>query len=357
MWFSDGGLSSEYEAGEGDFLRRCYVWDASKCDLCGDCLVKCQYVNYDTERAASEIKALMEGEEAEILSQCITCCACREYCPNGADPYDLILRLQERFEAFPVSKKDAEIMDLAPLAPSEIIPGDPDRPVLSLCVMERMLPPDAIAGQLFEGMTVVKGGDYFCYIGYVHVGKESPVEKGARKFIDKIASLGKEVVFLHDDCFAMVHTKVRDYGISVPFSYKHILEYLRDYLRDHPSRITKLGKKVAYQRPCASRFTPEKDALVDEIFDLIGLERPPRKYERETALCCTGPIIRAFPELAQEIQAKNIDDAIQCGADAIVTLCPVCDRILRRPSEARGFNKIFITDLCRMALGEKAFPE
>jgi Fe-S oxidoreductase len=205
-------------------------------------------------------------------------------------------------------------------------------------------------------MTIVKGGDYWCLIGYVHAGKESPIKKGAQTFIDNLGALGKDIVFLHDDCYAMAHAKVKDYGITIPFKYMHVLEYLRNYLREHKSSITKLNKKVAYQRPCASRYTPEKDVSVDEIFELIGVERPPRKYERETALCCTGPIIRIWPQRAVEIQAKNINDAIQCGADAIVTLCPVCDRILTRPTLERNFNKIYIIDLCRMALGEKSFP-
>ena len=333
------------------------MWDASKCDLCGDCLVKCLYVDYDKDRAVAEIKVLMEGKEAEILSKCITCCACREYCPTGADPYDLICRMQERTGAFPISEDAVAWFDRTLEIPSELIPGDPEKPVLSLCVMENQISEGALDGQLFEGMTVVKGGEYFCYIGYVHVGKESPIEKNARKFIDKMASLGKDIVFLHDDCYAMVHTKIKDYGITVPFKYMHLFEYLRNYLRDHQSSITKLSKKVAYQRPCASRYTPEKDVILDEIFELIGVERPPRKYEREIALCCTSPIIRVFRELAVEVQTKNIDDAIKCGADAIVTLCPLCDRTLRRPTSERGLNKIYITDLCRMALGEKPFPE
>lgn len=332
------------------------MWNSSKCDLCGDCLVKCLYVDYGKDKAVAEIEALMEGKEAEILSKCVTCCACREYCPTGADPYDLILRAQERADAFPVGEDAVAFFDRICEIPGEVIPGDPDKPVLSLCVMESQIPEGAMDGQLFEGMTVVKGGEYFCLIGYVHVGKESPIEKNAQRFIDKMASLGKDIVFLHDDCYAMVHAKVKDYGIAVPFNYMHIFEYLRNYLRDHQSTINKLGKKVAYQRPCASRYTPEKDALLDEIFELIGVERPPRKYERETALCCTGAIIRVFPELAQEVQAKNVDDAIECGADAIITLCPMCDRVLRRPTSQRGLKKIFITDLCRMALGEKPFP-
>ena len=333
------------------------MWDASKCDFCGDCLVKCLYVDYDKDRAVAEIKALMEGRAAEILSQCVTCCACREYCPTGADPYDLIVKAQERFAAFPISKEAAAAFDLTSAIPSELIPGDPEKAVLSLCVMERQLPEGALDSQLFRGMTIVKGGDYFCYIGYVHVGKESPIAKNAQKFIDKIGSLGKEVVFLHDDCYAMTHTKVRDYGIVVPFKYMHIFEYLRNYLKDHISDIIKLNKKVAYQRPCASRYTPEKDALLDEIFELVGVERVRRKYDGETALCCSAPLINVDRARAVQIQARNIDDAIACGADALITLCPICDRVLRRPTSERGLNKVFITDLCRMALGEKPFPE
>jgi len=332
------------------------MWDASKCNLCGDCLVKCQYVNYDREKAMAEIKALQEGKKAEILSKCITCCACREYCPTGADPYDLILKAQEKFQAFPVSEKDAAGMDMAAKLPSEFIPGDPDRPALSLCVLERQIPPGAIEGQMFKGLSIIKGGDYFCLIGYVHIGKETPIKEGAQKFIDRLASLGKEIIFLHDDCYAMVHTKVKDYGIKVPFKYMHIFEYLRNYLRDHQSKITKLGYKVAYQRPCASRFTPEKDVLLEEIFKLIGVERPARQYEREKALCCTAPIIRVFPELAQEVQLQNVQDALAGGADALITLCPICDRILTRPTTARGLKKIYITNLCRMALGELDGP-
>ena len=79
------------------------MWDALKCDLCGDCLVKCRYVDYDADRAAGEIKLLMEGEAAEILNVCITCMACSDYCPTGADPSNLIFRMQEKTGASPIA--------------------------------------------------------------------------------------------------------------------------------------------------------------------------------------------------------------------------------------------------------------
>lgn len=332
------------------------MWDASKCDLCGDCLVRCAYIGYDRDSAVRDIRALMSGSDAEVLHKCITCCACREYCPTGADPFDLICRMQEKTGAFPISEAGLASFERVLDTPSQVIPGDPDKPVLSLCVVGPMLPEGALDGHLFQGMTVVKGADYFCLLGYVHVGKETPIQQKARRFIDNIAGLGKEIIFLHDDCYATVHTKVKDYGITVPFRYMHIFEYLRNYLREHRRSITRLGKKVAYQRPCSSRYTPEKDALLDEIFELIGVERPTRRYDREAALCCTTPIIRVFPELAAEVQTRNVRDAIECGAEALVTLCPLCDRVLRRPTSQLGLTKVYITDLCRMALGERPWP-
>jgi len=137
----------------------------------------------------------------------------------------------------------------------------------------------------------------------------------------------------------------------------HLFEYLRNYLRDHKNKVTRLNKKVAYQANCATRWMHEYDAFLDEIFQLIGVERPSRQYERLNALCCSAPVIYNNRELAVDIQKKNFEDAIACGADAIITSCPICDRVLRRPSSQFGLPKIFITDLCRIALGEKPWPE
>ncbi len=340
------------------------MWDASKCDLCGDCLVKCRYVDYDKDRAIAEIKLLMEGRDADILSKCITCVACNDYCPTGADPSNLIFKIQEKTGTSPIVVAGAPILDgyakgLEGLGePSQLIPGSPDRPVLSLDSFEfEQIPEGTLDSQLFEGMTVVRGSEYMSLVGLVHLGGESFVEKYAQRVIDKLASLGKDIVYFHNEGFVLAHVKAKEYGIPVPFNYTHLFEYLRNYLMAHQASITKLGKKVAYQANCATRWVPEQDTFLDEIFELIGVERPPRQYERLNALCCTMPIINTNRELAVEIQQRNVKDAIECGADVLITSCPLCDRGLRRPTSQLGLPKIFITDLCRIGLGEKSWPE
>jgi Fe-S oxidoreductase len=340
------------------------MWDASKCNLCGDCLVNCRYVTYDKDKAVAEIKLLIEGKEADILSRCTTCIACNDYCPTGADPSNLIFTMQEKIGTCPIVVVGKPALGelvkglVGRGDPVQLIPGDPNRPVLSFDSFQfEQFPEGTLDSQLFKGMTVVRGGEYMSLAGCVHMGGESFVEKYGQRVLDRLASLGKDIVYMHNEGFVLADVKAKEYGFKVPFKYLHLFEYLRNYLRDHKGNITKLGKKVAYQANCATRWIPEHDAFLDEIFELVGVERPQRQYERLNALCCSAPIIYTNRELATDIQKKNFEDAIACGADAIITSCPVCDRILRRPSSQFGMPKIFIADLCRIALSEKPWPE
>jgi len=301
----------------------------------------------------------VEGSEPEILRQCFTCGACNEYCKKGAHPHDRILQLQEeKLGGLPAPEAVFTEHKWLASMPGQLIKGDPGKPVLSLALLEPLLPPGAVEGQMFEGLTVVKGAGYGSGFGAVHVGRESPLRKGGQIFVDKLASLGvPEIVFLHADCYALLANKVRDYGIKVPFRPIHYVEYMLSYLRDHQTNIAKLGKKIAYQRPCAERYAPEVEGMLDEIFDLIGVKRVARKHDREDALCCCGTAYASYyPEKAQRIQDMNLADAKEHGADAMTFSCVYCFNTLKEPCQKRGMAPIFITDLCRMALGEKPFP-
>lgn len=332
------------------------MFDASKCDRCGECFVRCQYVDYTLEKAIQEITALMEGEDAQILTECITCMACNEYCQKGANPFDLICQLMEEKGILPVPKATVKFFDTGIPLPNKVTEGDPDKPALSLCAMGYAYPPGVTEGQMFEGLTMFEGGAYYSRIAYLHAGMESTVRENAQSFVDNIARIGKnEVVLIHDDCYTMLTSKVREYGIRLPFKPIHIVEYMLNYLKAHQDSITKLDRKIAYQRPCASRYTPEKEPVLDELFEVIGVERVARRYDREDALCCGALQYNANRERSIRMRDMNLIDAKARGAEAMVFLCPHCYLFLSRFCEERGLASIFITDLCRMALGELPF--
>ncbi|MDH4067326.1 MAG: (Fe-S)-binding protein [Dehalococcoidia bacterium] len=339
------------------------MWDATKCNLCGDCLVNCRYVDYDGDKAIAEVRLLMEGKDAEILSKCTTCMACMDYCPTGADPSDLIFQLQEKIGTSPIVAVGKPVLqELAHALEGhgehrQVIPGDPDKPVLSFDSFRfEQFPEGTLDSQLFKGMTVVRGYDYANLAGNVHMGGESFVKKYGQRVLSNLASLGKEIVFIHNEGFVLPGVKAKEYGFKVNFKYMHLFEYLRNYVRDHKDNVTSLNKKVAYQANCATRWMHEYDAFLDEIFELVGVERPPRQYDGVDALCCSAPLIYVNRELAVDIQKKNFEDAISVGADAMITSCPICYGVFRRPSLQYKLPSIFITDLCRIALGERPWP-
>ena len=90
--------------------------------------------------------------------------------------------------------------------------------------------------------------------------------------MDNLAATGaEEIICFHEDCYAMLVGKAPDYGIRVPFRPVHLYEYLLDYVKAHEKEITRLDLKVAHQPPCASRYSRDKDPLLDEIYDRIGV--------------------------------------------------------------------------------------
>lgn len=338
------------------------MWDSSKCDLCGDCLVKCRYVNYDKDKAVSEIKLLMEGKAADILDRCITCNACFQYCPTGADPANLIYKMQEKFgspisvsfkpftdavvKTFEIGSKDVQVIE-----------GDPDKPALSFDSFPfTQFPEGTLDSKMFKGMTVIRGRKYVSLVGMAHMGGESLTEKYGQKVIDAFAELSKDIVYIHNEGYILAHIKAKELGIDVPYKYMHLFEYISDYLLNNKNDINKLNKRVAYQPNCAVRWLPQQDVWLNEIFELIGVRRVSREYEGVNALCCGGPALFVNNELALHIQNDNIRDAIDNRAEALITICPMCDMVLRDPTAKAGLPKIFITDLCRMALGELSWP-
>jgi len=330
------------------------MWDETKCDRCLECLRRCKYIDYDGKKMTEELKALIEGKDTDILRDCITCQACNEYCTRGADPFDRIVELQEKFGI--IFAQEMATFDRMQYWPSRVIKGEPGKPVLCLCIMEpAMYPYRTFEGQMFEGLTVVRGGDYFCWSGLVHAGGWNRMREGVKRFVDNLAKLSaKEIVFPHDDCYGTLTHLAPGWEIEVPFKYVHIFEYMRDYLKEHQDCITKLNKKVAYHRNCMSRYVPrESFAVLDEVFELIGVERVIRKYDYEDALCCAGII--TDPEKRTKIQDMNVGDAKAHGAEAMTYGCGACAAI-STACYRHGLAPIYLVNLVRMALGERRYP-
>jgi len=87
-----------------------------------------------------------------------------------------------------------------------------------------------------------------------------------------------------------------------------------------------------------------------------------RDYDGVNALCCgvelAGPNLRLFPrgKNFEPFREKNVTDAKEHGAEAMVYLCAMCFATLNGKVREADMRNYMVSDICRLALGE-TLPE
>ena len=340
-------------------------FDESKCYACDthDCLTRCQYMSIDNETAKAEMEKIINNEDSFVLHDCATCYACEEYCKRGNHPFYLIVQRQEELNVLPLPD---------PLIKRGVQLGIPFRGepeieeiegiALNLGVFSNLS--GFTRGKLFENLTIMSADPrkmfhYFCQLMYLHFGRTSVINERLEGIIDTIAAHKvKEIVHFHDECYGTYTHYAPAFGIDVPFKSIHLFEFLYNRLLELKDDIKPLNFKVAYQRPCSSRLSSDKYQFVDKIFDLIGVDHVKREFIGENAICCGGTILgqkkKGSRRLALDLQQKNIDDMKKAGAQICVFNCPACVETLGKKVAQNGLMPMFMSDLCRLAIGETA---
>ena len=323
-----------------------------------DCLTRCQWMEFTgVEEARVEKTKMINGEESRVLSDCVTCFACEEYCPYESHPFDLITELHEKYNSLNINPEiiESTINRFAPHDQVRLKEIDPSKPMLNKCGFSK-LNAKHMEGQLFENLQYVSGLDFFCNLMYHHYGRDSIIKERAPIILKNIKAQGiKEMICYHDECYGFYASFCPRNNIDLPPGFKpiHIYEYLYNYLKEHELDVKKLDMKIAYQRSCSNRFIPEIDEWVDKICELIGVERVEREYDREDALCCGGIFATLGKKaLGRKTQNDNINDMIEYDAEACVYNCPMCMESLGSKVERNGLKNYILSDLCRLALGE-----
>lgn len=332
-------------------------FDKTKCANCKavSCLVKCQYMDLDKNKAKKEWQKVINGEDCSVLHDCTTCYSCEEYCPFGNHPFYLIVERQEEKGILPAPRPVITMWINQCEPVGRFVVGKVEEKALSYCFIPVFN--DLVKGKLFDGIwpSMIFGQEFFCNAVYLHYARMSLIKDRLPKIIENITKQGiKELICLHDECYGTFTSLAPAYGIEVPFKPIHYYEYLYDRLKKLKDEIAPLNVKVAYQRNCSARFIPETDHFVDDIFGLIGVERVKREYDKENALCC-AEIMRMSkgPQLADDVQKRNVDDMVKSGAEYCVFNCPACyDSLVEKVMRA-GIKPIHMIDLCKLAIGEE----
>jgi glycolate oxidase len=180
-------------------------------------------------------------------------------------------------------------------------------------------------------------------------------EPHARKVIERLRATGaKELVTPCAGCyktFKKLYSEVGDLGMEV----YHSVHYLEKLIKEGRIKLTgNLGKKVTYHDPCD---LGRAFGIFEEPRNILkatpGLEFVEMARNRLQARCCGGGggVQANNPEMAVDMGAERVRDALAVGAEIIVSGCAACKDNLRKgakaiPKQERGKIKIMdITEL------------
>ncbi len=94
---------------------------------------------------------------------------------------------------------------------------------------------------------------------------------------------------------------------------------------------------------------PENPTSMDEIMQALGAE--PVKWSYKTDCCGASLSLTATDQVVSWV-SRILDKAVEAGADAIVTACPLCQSNLemRRRDRLKGIPVFYFTELIGLAL-------
>lgn len=172
--------------------------EGDKCKSCDtqSCLMKCQYVDISKEVAKVEIMKMVNGVNSRILSECVTCFACQEYCELNARPFDRIVELQEKYNSLniPLAMIERGVNQYAPHSELRMKEIDPEKPVLDKCTFRNMSK-NEMQGQMFDNLQYLSGTDFFCNLMFHHMARDSVVKERAPLIINNFKRHGvKELI-------------------------------------------------------------------------------------------------------------------------------------------------------------------
>ncbi len=164
-----------------------------------------------------------------------------------------------------------------------------------------------------------------------------------------------------------IKTKVNNY-LKLDTDYEgetkvlHYLEMLRDVVGfdEIRKKVVKplTGKKIAAYYGClllrpssAMQFdNPENPTIMEDFIRAIGATPVVYPYRNE---CCGGYVTVDNPELAQKKCNTIIESAVENGAQAIITACPLCMYNLDANTPEQDLPITYFTEVLAEALGVK----
>ncbi len=329
-------------------------------------------------------RGILEGEInyseplVERVFSCLGCGNCKAHCPTKVDTPEIIKAQKE--DIYRKGLRNFSVIDeidtnletsknplgINPLKRGEWAKGLdlPSRGKFLFfagCYASYSYPETARAiVRIFKkaGNTPAYLGDeeWCCGIPQSYYGSASESEEMIRHNIQRIVDAGvKKVVTACPDCYNALKNVYPQKVGKLGFEVVHISEALLHLIEEGKIHFEKpVSLRVTYHDPCRlgrhqGIYEPPR-----EVLRLIpGLEIVEMKRNRENAWCCGGggTVNILLPKMAIRISESRVEEAVETGAQMIVTCCSLCFKQLLLRTERMGLEVKDLSVLVAEAMG------
>lgn len=370
------------------------AWYAYACSQCGYCIDQCdQYYGRGWESQSPRgkwtyLKMIMEGEAefdqraADTFLACTTCEMCNRTCqldlPNESSwlklrgllvdgrgyrtfpPFEIMvntMRQQGNIWAGYASNRDGWITDeirpdIKETAEYAFFPGCTSSFVeQDVAQSAALLLKDAGIDYAYMGKD-----EQCCGIPMLVAGRWEVFDETARKNIEGMRKTGAtKVITTCPACWLVWEVYYRhwaeEHGVDYPFHAMHYADVLAERIDAGAFSLPNdIGRKVTYHDPCHMGRAGVKFEGPRTLINAIpGSNFREMRFNKYDAHCCGSVLtLVADPDVAEEIGAIRVQEAIDAGADTLITACPCCRVQLKRSRDLRDLP-IEIKDLATLA--------
>lgn len=363
--------------GRRDLLR------LSACARCGECLASCPVYEQTADekitarwklreaqhliRSQIGILAKLRGPrkltEAELrgayarLAACTGCAACRIHCPSDITTDELWVGLRAWLHDQGIGVEGNAKVPLDNIRnPEKINPFGQPRAERGEWIPKNLREERACENLFFVGcvtsfsanrlakavlkalesadgfdFTVLGAEEHCCGDPLARIGY---LEEAKRLQEENLAAFRKRGVKRIFTGCAGCYKNLKHFG-PPDIRVQHVVELYADLIRDGRLPIAKgMAKKVIYFDGCdlgrhSGVYEPQRDVLRA----IPGIELLEFSRNQEEGMCCGGPLMSADPEMAKKIGQARVREAMEQGAEVIVTSCPACMINLRAAAQ------------------------
>ena len=365
--------------------KRIPAFKEDLCDLCGLCFHLCPVLQLPLDEAKEEIQNLIKGRKTKyILEKCNTCLSCNLYCPQNANPYQLILeRWNDLYKErgapplyyFICPTEDGNIWQLLNLFLSNrerrwiykwmhYVPKSEDT-VLLIGNYTHLFPFIIGGSKLLDYFKPIdridqwEGGAYLYQGGYLDL-----VQKIAERTKRDFDSWGvKNVVATLDAVeyfFKEVHPK--EMGVKHDQNFLNFHRWLLDNISTGEINLqNQLDLTVTVHDNCFSKALGGYWEEPRTILEKCGCKIHEMKHIKKDSLCCgfgagaswVKNMSLPFDMISEGV--KKFKEAEETGAKALITYCGGCLYLMWATKELlrSKIDLYHIIEIVRMAMGEE----